>query len=51
MILTDGFMYVLLDTFYIFTYTQSVFNNLNLENDVTVISFFGRPLLISYLNY
>ena len=29
---------------------QSVFNNLNLENDVTLILFFRRPHLISFWN-
>ena len=44
MILTDGFMYVVLGHIIIYIYThtyrQSAFNNLNLENDVRLFSFF-----------
>ena len=50
MILTDGFMYVVLGyiIIYIHTYRQNVFNNLNLENDVRLFSFFSQPHLISF---
>ena len=54
MILTDRFMYVVLGhiIIYIYTYRLSVFNNLNLENDVRLFSlFFSQPYLISFLNY
>jgi hypothetical protein len=44
-------LYIYILFFYLHTYRQSVFNNLNLKNDVTLISVFRLPHLISFLNY